>query len=440
MLVAARCAAVTVSAAIASLVAAGCGAGRADGQNLPALTGKSLGQLTSDSARSSGDPSQPAEVLRIGPVEASAGILDARARVGEPEGGSQPAVAAPAPARPEDAQARPPVGAASVSADGALVESLVGQINGRPLFASEFFAPMDARLRAEAAQLPPQRWVMSARAQIRQGLRERLLDELLISEFEASLTPEQRQGVLAFVESLRSELVSESLGSEALAARRSLEEEGLTLDERVRIRRDQELIRAQIRKVLGNRVYVPWREIELQYEREFNRFNPPAKATLRMIQVRTRDQERVDRVASALAGGEPFAEVATRESLYAPGTGGMHSVTLDEHVYSEATIFGDDSLNERARALTIGEITGPFEWSGRQVWLTLESIERPPPESLYDAQLELGSELRGRLFDEEQGKYFQQLISRSANEDLSAIETRLLEIAVRRYFPNTAGG
>lgn len=437
-------------AAAALISVASCAQGKATGARLPEITGKDLKRVTVETARV--DPTlEQAPIIRIGPVEASRGIDDVETYVGAPvttppapTAAVEPAPsAAPEPvAMAEEGAQSPPRAwseAPAAPEGGALVDAMVGQINGRPVFASEFFGPMDARLRAESRTARPAEWVRSAQQQIRAALFEKMRDELLLAEFQASLNAQQRLGVLAFVETLRSNLVSENFGSEELAKRRLMEEEGVTIEQKIEAQRDRELIRAQIMKVLNSRAYVPWREVVLAYERDINEYTPPAKATLRMIRVPAADVEAASRVQEALAAGEPFADVASRESSFNSSSGGLYEVTIKEADFTKATIFGDETLNTRARALTVGQVDGPFESGSNTTWLKLESVDRPPTKTLYDEQLAIHSELRSRRLQEEEQKYFEQLIERASMSNLDEMERRLMQIAVDRYFPSVAG-
>lgn len=319
---------------------------------------------------------------------------------------------------------------------GRSVDALVGQINGRPLFASEFFAPMDARLRAEARRLPPRQWAQFAREEINRALRTRVVNELLLAEARASLTPEQRKGLLAFIENFRETLVSQNQGSEEIAERNLLEQEGATLDQKARELLDQELLRMQLRKALADQVQVSWREVEIEYERRKDEFQPPPTITLRMIRIPADDLERRRRVEEALAKGEPFEAVARRQSAWNPEGGGLYprdgALQLDAPSLAEANIFGPAPLNDAARSLSPGAWTGPIEFNGSLHWLYLERVERRSV-SLFDAQLQLYNELRNRRLQEAEQRYLEELISRGSLTNLARMEQRLLAFAIERY-------
>lgn len=318
------------------------------------------------------------------------------------------------------------------------VDSVVGQINGRPVYASEFFAPMDARLRSEAARLPPARWVEQTRQVVLSALRERMREELLLAEFQASLTREQRQGLLAFVGNLRQRLVAENLGSESLASSRLEEAEGLTLDEKIQQQRDTEIIRAQLTRAVGDRLYVSWREIELDYERNYDQYNPAPIARLRMIQVPAANAERVEQVRTALATGTPFAEVASSFSDFRASEGGLWTIGVEREGYAKTRIFAPEELNSVAIGLSPGQVSEPFAWANSTVWLHLEEIEQPPTKSLYDAQIEIHNRLRFQRWQEEEGEYYVRLFGRASVTDLDEMFSRLMEIATQRYLQQPA--
>ena len=317
--------------------------------------------------------------------------------------------------------------------DQVMIDSVVGQINGRPVFASEFFEPMDARLSALAREKSQKEWMTEAHEIIQGRLFEMVRNELLLAEYESSLTVEQRSGLLFWVSQLRENLVSQSRGSEELLSQKLLEEEGVTIDEKIESVRRFELIREQLRKTIGEKAYVPWRDVVLQYKQDEAVYKPAPTAHLRMIQVAGDDLPALDRVETSLADGESFEAVARRESLYGPRRGGAYEIELTGETYGESRIFGPDELNEAALALEEGEVSAPVtSANGRVSWIYLESIESSEV-SLYDAQFAIYDALQLQRREEEQVKYFQKLISRSSLSPVNEMEARLLEIASMRY-------
>lgn len=323
------------------------------------------------------------------------------------------------------------------------IDRLVGQINGRPVFASDFFEPLDARLRAEARRVQigeatPEQWLSFAKSRIGRELRGLVRDELLLAEFEASLSPQERQGLLTFVRNLRETLISENLGSETLANRRFSEEEGKTLEEMVKSQRNEFLIKEQLRRAVADRVYVSWRDVQMEYERRYDEFNPSGEAVFRMIWVNADDAVAIDEVETKLAAGVPFAEVAAAHSFFKPSEGGLYAVELSEAGYEETPLFQQELLENTARELDEGEFAGPIRLeddagrSDRLVWLKLEGVVRDQ-RTLAEAQLEIHDELRAARWSEENAKYLEKLITEGSVTDINDMEIRLLQFAADRY-------
>jgi len=320
-----------------------------------------------------------------------------------------------------------------------LVDQLVGQINGRPIFASEFFEPMDARLAAEAKRLRGEpegrvRWVRDAAERIAEEMQNMLRDELYLAELEASLTPQEKQGLVAFVRRIREELISQSRGSETLANRKTQQSEGRSLDEVVRAERDRELIGMQLQREVASKVYVAWRDVQQEYNRRYDEFNPPAKAVLRMMWIPGDDEARLEEARRRLEAGDAFAEIASDLSDFRRSEGGLlDPITIDEAGYEQTRLLGPDALNDAAQGLEEGEVAGPIDYLDKRAWLRLEEI-REDRRSLYDVQLELFRELQVQQAMEEEQKYFRELLERANVTDVRLMQERLLLYAVDRYW------
>jgi parvulin-like peptidyl-prolyl isomerase len=441
-----RAAFVVVGGATMTVLLSGCASSqsRANEQQILKSAGLAPGE------RSPGARDGEERSLAARPITDEA-PADVQVLVGPPEGAAEASVGAPgvegdpgagfesAPAPLEVVDRAPPPMPRSL-ADSGFVDAVVGQINGRPVFASEFLAPMDARLRAEASRLPPNQWRQTAIQTIGRAVVDRMNEELVLAEFQAQLTPESRQGLFAFVERMRQEIVAENLGSESLAGRRLQESEGLTLDEKVKQQRDREIIRAQLGRAIRDRVYVSWREVELAYERDYDLYNPAPVARLRMIQAS--DPEKAASIREALAAGRPFEEIAREFSDFRAEEGGLWTIEVEREGYANTRIFAPEELNSVASALEPGEVSDEFEWSGSRVWLSLEAIETPPGKSLYEAQHEIYRRLQQQRVGEEELAYLERIRGRGSMTDVETMVFRLLEIAEERYIsgPQAGGG
>ncbi len=317
--------------------------------------------------------------------------------------------------------------------ESTLVDSVVGQVNGRPVFAMEFLAPMDARLRAEAQRLPPQEWAALANRTIKQALIDLVRDELLIDEFEHSLTPEQRVGLLYLVEQIRGELVREAGGSAEVLSGQLLENEGVTIEEKVEQLTQKEKIYTQLRRVLGDKTFVPWRDIVAQFRRDRDLYLPPPLARLRVIEVAADDPAGLDAVREALASGAEFEAVArTAQNQFRREDGGRYEAEVTGPTLAESKIFGLAPLNEALAGLGPGGTAGPIEARRSVYWLRLvEVVDRS--RSLYEVQLEIENRLKNTRINEEEAKYFAGLFARGSLTDIQQMERNLMEIAIFRY-------
>ncbi len=313
-----------------------------------------------------------------------------------------------------------------------LIEAKLGDVNGRPIYADRFLEPLSGRLLAEARRMGRSEWMRFAAALIARDMRLILEDELLRAEALKQLTPAQKQGLFAFVQGLRDDLISQSYGSASLAAQSLAEDRGLSEEEYLREQEEQLLVRRALNEALFDRVQVSWRDIRQRYERERaqNRELPTARFRL----LRVAGPEEAAEAARRLGEGEPFRAIASSSINVSNATEGGLQVIEFRWPYEEASFFGVDSLNDLARGLEPGAYAGPIEIGSTPAWLYLEEIN-DPARSLYDAQLDILDELRNERFVTERDRYMQRLQSRVNMESLIELQRRLLEIAAERYGP-----
>ncbi|MEM1423288.1 MAG: peptidylprolyl isomerase [Planctomycetota bacterium] len=346
---------------------------------------------------------------------------------------------APAPAEPERAtptRLTTSIGSPSIPTTGVdpsgerlVIDRVVGQINGKPIFAQEFYRASARRWIEESKTLPVREWSTNLREFTERELYRRVREELLLAEFRASLSEPQRQGVLAFVEGIRTGIVDEFGGSEQRANRSFLDDQGITLDEAIRNRAEREFIFQQLRGTISNRVQVSSRDIELYYNRNIDEYQPQPVATLRQAFAPADNQERIDELATLFASDSPLPE----------NLGVVRNVTLDRG--GDTRFFAPDELNDAAASLRPGEHAGPVAM-GSSVWfIRYESRTQDEQRSLYDAQLEIEETLRQERLIEEEAKYFERLLARSNVSTINTMIAKLLDYAIERlYQPEEDGG
>ena len=363
------------------------------------------------------NPRRGGRAVVISDADATAGLSDVVVLSGQPENAIRP-------------EARP------ASASPYLVDAMIGQINGKPVYASRFLAPLDGVLRAKADEAKsPQAWATEARNIIAKQLANEIEDELLLAESRAALSPEQRQGLVFFVQQIRDNLAAQNSGSEARAEEAALAQEGLTLDQKVREEQNKALIRSLVERSVRPRVNVSWRDVQRQYERDFRVFNPLPTANLRMIFVPTKNVEGVQKIREAIAAGTPFAALAAAEpNTFARGDSGLLAPPRSfEPPLANAKVFDDPILNQNAQKLSPGQVTEPFELGQNTVWIKLDTINETPSRSLEQVQLEIQSALRNQKFNQELQRFYNRILERGSRTSEDEMLRSLLLIAAERY-------
>jgi hypothetical protein len=344
--------------------------------------------------------------------------------------------------------------AAAPVRDAVLAESLIGQINGKPVFATEILEPLDGRLRQIGAQARTEAiWQREAAEAIVRELRTRIEDELILAEARRTLSPEQRQGLFRFLEQVQANLVAAQRGSEVAADEALRESTGRGLREQAQDELDRALIVKELRDRVGSRIVVSWRDIQQQYDRDFAKWHPPAIATLRLITADPKKPEAVSTIQNALASGQSFAEVARLDAnTFNRADGGKLERKVPGAI-SEAEFSPIPEINAAFRALSIGQVAGPIAYSTRPptpegesapppdpvsmrtAWVYLERLDRPDGVSLYDAQLEIDTQLRSQRTNAEVARYMGRLSKRGNISSIEIMGERLMSIATERYAP-----
>ncbi|MCE2883163.1 MAG: hypothetical protein LW636_12525 [Planctomycetaceae bacterium] len=314
------------------------------------------------------------------------------------------------------------------------VEGLVGQINGRPIFADAFFSPIDDELRQSVAMRDRTEGRRVFVDTVRREFARTVESELVVAEAESQLTPEQQQGLFAWIKSQQESTIAERGGSRA-AAEASIEAEStLSLDEFMQQRRDIALARRLLSERVEPRAIVSWRDVMQEYERRRAEFNP--QATVRIGRIRlsaTEDAERIAMVRQKVAEGRSFAEIATELKL--PEGGFWNQFELPpEGIRGLKEL--SDAVKDRLAELPVGKVSEPIEQRGFTMWLAVIDVVRPEAKSIYDreVQLRLRDELKGRREIIERERYIATLRSRWVTDDIGAMERRLVEIALERYW------
>ncbi len=314
------------------------------------------------------------------------------------------------------------------------VEGLIGQINGRPLYADEFLLPLEDRLLRMMAELPLAQAVRELDLLIARRFDEYVDSELIIAEAESRLTAEQQQGILAWLRNVREETITRRGGTRDAAAASLEDEFGVSIDEFMEQRRSLALGQDLLQKRVQPRAIVSWRDVVQAYRRQFADFNPPATVRLGRVRLhRDRDADRVAAIEAALADGADFSEIA--EVAVAPDGGAWIEIELPPEGLSATTLAAP--VRDRLDISAPGSVGDPLDQGAFRTWFTVLAVEQPPVRSLYDpeVQLSLENQLSSMRFAQEQDRYIDSLRDRWVSESLDAMLGRLITIARLRYIP-----
>lgn len=317
------------------------------------------------------------------------------------------------------------------------VEAKVGEINGTPVFASEFFDEQFARrLLADARTKPATKWQTDAADAIRAKLDALIQDALLTQEGRATLTPAEQQGLLFFLNRWERNRESEFMGSKQ-AYQRALGAQGRSAADD-RERRERLLLQAQVLRPLVRTIQITPADISRTYRQDYHQYHYGV-VQFRQIQVRTDQPDDVAAVSAELEKGTPFEEVASREwNGYRRDTAGLRDEMRYTGDYETAELFSQPPLNTAAQSLALGEWVGPVSVNGTlMVWLYSDLFERTDI-TQYEAQLHIGAELWTLARAEVVRRYVDRLRNRASFTDEQSMAEQLLVIATERfYLPNS---
>ncbi|GEM_PF-4395648 len=308
---------------------------------------------------------------------------------------------------------------------------LVGQVNGRPIYVADFFAPIENQLRILGREKTRKDFIAEAYPIIQRQLAELIKNELVYAEAEASLTENERVGLRYFLQQLEGD-VTRTRGRVA-QDQRLREETGLGVDEVIELERRRQLVMFKIQSEIRKRVIISWRDIERYYRDHQAEFNPPASIQLRLLAVKADDTAALKGIEQSLADGYLFGTLAEEHSSVLASRGGlMEPVLLDKGLQATALTAWPE-VDAVARTLRKGEYGGPVIVGDRAIWVYVEELADGSGRSLYDVQHEIENRLFKERFEEQQQKYLGELFARGNMDDFDNMAILLLDIAMQRW-------
>lgn len=323
-----------------------------------------------------------------------------------------------------------------------LVDSMVGDVNGNPIFAREFLAPMEGTLTARAREAQTEaEWRAFATQHIRVALDAQIANTLLREEALASLAPEKQQGLRYLLDNYRQTLISRRGGGSETRLQRKLEEQaGRTLSEELDLAREQILIEEVALGRLKDSTVISMADVRNFYERNYEKFNPPPTAHLCAIQVSAGDAEAIERINLRLEAEEPFAQVAAAPYNFFQRDSGGRRVYEIHDSYESTPLFtgqGYEELDRAARSLRVGQWAGPIPIGNYLWWVHLERIEEVRF-SFYDMQLFLEQYMSSVRQNEAKNRLIRQLQENASFTSQPEMVQRLVNIAAEWYWAPVA--
>ena len=314
------------------------------------------------------------------------------------------------------------------------VDGLVGQINGRPVFAAEFFLPIEDRLVRIAADAGPSESQRAIINLVHERWMTFVNSELVIAEAESGLNIQMQEGLFAWLSDLEDEVTAQRGGTRFGAEQSLMEDTGLTMEEFIEQQRKLGLAGQLIRKKVQPRAIVSWRDVEQVYQGDIDIYVPPGRVVVgRILLLNRRDSEQIEVVKSAFAEGRSFQDVATEIGVKDDGEWRTF-ILSDENLQGLADL--KQEVRDALIGLKVGQPTVPIEGRTSTTWYSVLGFITPPARSIFDpgVQLSIRGQLESIRYDEEERKYLDSLRRRWVNDEIKKMELRLIDIALRRYW------
>jgi len=314
-----------------------------------------------------------------------------------------------------------------------IVESLVGQVNGRPIFANEVLGPISDQLLilSEETKLDITAFKNVAKRHIANQMQTIVRSELLLSEAKSGMTAAEQRGLFAYIERVREDLTSTAGGSQSAVTRQLLDEEGQTVDEYLDSKQQQTLIRQVLQDEVAPHVQITWRDILREWELLKAEFNSPAVVTLGMIRISSEaPEEEIALISSSFDAGASFKTVAT--SLGLPDGGRWDSFELGKGGMAEIDVA--DAIKSHIVNLEAGEIVGPITLGSSQYWFSVLDFKKATYGTIWEPQIQIN--LRKYLYNRqtaiEEDRFLERIFAEGSYDEFNSMVDRILYVAVTR--------
>jgi hypothetical protein len=315
-----------------------------------------------------------------------------------------------------------------------VVDSLIGQVNGRPIYADEVLTPIMDRLSATYRDQPYSTFQRQLTGLVIEQLRAVIINELIVAESRAGMSSEQQGGLLAFMNQVREEAVRKRGGVEHEAERRLIEEEGKTIDEYLEDEQEKMLIQEVLKNKVAPQTVVSWRDIERSYRARKTEFQPASTVTLGRIRLSTAgNEEQVSLLQAEIEAGEPFMVVARQAGMSNDGV--WQTFKLPDGGLGELPLAS--FYTPHIKDLKPGEVSKPFERGVWTIWVSVIDIQKPLQRSLDDSDVQrmLQQQISMARAQEAEGRFIGEVLQRGIFDDIKLMGERAVAIAFSRFPP-----
>ena len=313
------------------------------------------------------------------------------------------------------------------------IESLIGQINGRPVYAGKFMTSIEDRILRLVAENPPGNAQRLIEKLIQDRFQQYINNELIISEAEGMLSPEMQAGIFAWIQSIQEQTVAGNGGNRTSATQSIEDQFGMNMEQYLKEKRDEALASDLLRRRVEPRTIVSWRDVERQYSMLEQEFNPEPRITIGRIRLQVSDQLEIQNVQERFKRGETFAQVAT--ALNVPDGGKWQQYPLPKNGLAGLELA--DDIKKILLAVENGQVTEELRKGSTATWYCVTNVQQQATRSIFESALQRSirrglKEQRGAY---ERNRYLASLRDRWVTNDIDQMTKRLIVIAWERYLP-----
>lgn len=338
------------------------------------------------------------------------------------------AIGLAAPSHAQDAPAA--VESAPAETPRYVLDAMVGQVNGKPVYAETVLSPMHEELKRLGATLPRSVFQQRARDLIVRRMQEIVFDALMLGEAERNLTEREQMG-LKFELNRREQELLRRYGqkSRTLADANAVQATGQTVAQLLEEGRQKLVVQHYMRQKIDPRVHVTAKDVERYYNAHPEIYNPPAGRRLRLI--RCADEATAQQVTVLLEEGMPFEEAAALEfNQYKRTAGGLFP---PESSRGDMVFSNMPAVNDAMLKLKAGEHS-PFIAAEGAYWCVfVESISDGRSRPIGEVQDEIYELLRRQQFNVLSMRYQQELFNEGSYNSLPEMSAAVLSVAMSRY-------